>query len=141
MDGEIRVGRVSTVDYAAGSYEVIYEGRSTAVTGKVFALDGGEYAMPKVGDMVAVANLSGGNGVGLGTLYNAANRPREGRKGLWRKDLAENGEVFFQYDSVEKNFVFRVGKVTLEIDKEGNVVLSSPKSITLKGKMETTTIG
>ena len=57
MDKEdIRVGRVSAVNYEAGTISVVYEDRDGSVTKDIPMLSH-EYMMPEPGDMVQVSPL------------------------------------------------------------------------------------
>ena len=44
-----RTGRVSAIDYEAGTYEVTYFDRGKSVTRQINAMSNGEYKMPCVG--------------------------------------------------------------------------------------------
>lgn len=70
---ELRIGKVSTVNYKTGMISVIYEEENNAVTAKMPCLSfNGEYKMPKADDYVAVAYLSNGSSIGLilGSFWN-----------------------------------------------------------------------
>ena len=55
-----RTGRVSAIDYEAGTYEVTYFDRGQSVTRKINAISNGEYKMPVIGQIVSVAHTSSG---------------------------------------------------------------------------------
>ena len=88
MANEIRVGKVSSIDYAAGLVRVAYHDKDDSVTQPIPMLSN-EYNMPKVGDQVLVLHLSNGAEAGLvlGRYWNGKNKPPEGAAGLFRKDL------------------------------------------------------
>ena len=46
MAGTNRTGRVSAIDYKAGTYEVTYFDRGKSVTRQINAISNGEYKMP-----------------------------------------------------------------------------------------------
>jgi phage baseplate assembly protein gpV len=101
MADEIRIGKVSSVDAAAGMVKVVYTDRDGATTKAlpVFSFTG-EYKMPEVDQYVLVAHLSNGSeaGVVLGSFWNNARKSAATGKGVFRKELAsKQGEAFLQY--------------------------------------------
>lgn len=115
MAGENRTGRVSSIDYAAGTYEVTYFDRGQSVTRKINAISNGEYKMPVVGQVVSVAHTSSGLAAATttGTIWNKTNAPEEGYKGLYRKEYAsQNGKAFDRYDENTGVFTQYVDKRT-----------------------------
>ena len=97
-----RTGRVSSIDYGAGTYEVTYFDRGRSVTRKINAMSNGEYKMPCVGQVVSVAHNSNGTAAGTttGTVWNKTNKPAEGYKGLYRKEYgtSRKGQAYSRYD-------------------------------------------
>ena len=96
-----RTGRVSAVNYAAGTYEVTYFDRGRSVTRVVNAVSNGEYRMPQVGDMVTVSHnsTSQADSAAAGTIWNQRNTPAEGFDGLFRKEYGrKKGRAFARYD-------------------------------------------
>ena len=90
MDKEdIRVGRVSAVNYEAGTISVVYEDRDGSVTKDIPMLSH-EYMMPEPGDMVQVSHLSNGQeyAVCMGRFWSEENPPQESGPGLYRKDFS-----------------------------------------------------
>ena len=81
-----RTGRVSAIDYEAGTYEVTYFDRGKSVTRQINAMSNGEYKMPCVGQVVSVAHNS--NGTAAGTTS---------RKGQAYSRYDENTGVYTQY--------------------------------------------
>lgn len=96
MKENIRLGKVSAVNYAAGTVRVVYHDRDDSVTQEIPLLSS-EYNMPEVGDAVLVLHLSNGAemGVVLGCPWSDGNRPAESGKGLFRKELARKPGVAF----------------------------------------------
>lgn len=97
-----RTGRVSSVDYKRGTYEVTYFDRGKSVTRQINATSNGEYKMPSVGQVVSVSHNSNGSAaaVSTGTVWNASNKPAEGYKGLYRKEYGEKaGQAYERYDA------------------------------------------
>lgn len=97
-----RTGRVSSIDYKAGTYEVTYFDRGKSVTRTINAMSNGEYKMPKVGQIVNVNHASNGAEMGTttGTIWNKTNPPAEGYKGLYRKEYGTTaqGQAYERYD-------------------------------------------
>ena len=97
-----RTGRVSAIDYEAGTYEVTYFDRGKSVTRQINAMSNGEYTMPCVGQVVSVAHNSNGTAAGTttGTVWNKTNKPAEGYKGLYRKEYgtSRKGQAYSRYD-------------------------------------------
>lgn len=100
MRNNIRVGKISAIDYASGRVRVVYHDRDDAVT-SLIPLLASEYHMPEVGDQVVVLHLSDGSAAGivLGRVWSEKNMPPESGAGLYRKDLSDkNGEAFIRYE-------------------------------------------
>ena len=97
-----RTGRVSSIDYKRGTYEVTYFDRGQSVTRQINAISNGEYKMPKIGQMVSVMHNSNGSaaGVTVGTVWNESNKPAEGYEGLFRKEYSnEQGQAYERFDA------------------------------------------
>ena len=114
----IRIGRISSVNYAEGTARVVYTDRDNSVTMELPLLSY-EYSMPKVDDLVLVLNLPTGGeaGVILGKIWNDNNKPKESGEKIYRKDLGEG--CYIKYDEETKK---------LRID--------CPKGIQIKGNIE-----
>ena len=127
MDDLIRIGRVSTVNYKAGTAKVVYRDRDDMVTGELPMLSS-EYLMPKPDDMVLVLHLKNApsRGVIVGPIYNDDNRPGINGKNKYCKDLTD--DVQFKADGGDLT-VKASGKVTIDAD-----------SIVLKGSSGTATL-
>ena len=95
-----RVGKVSSIDYAAGLVRVAYHDKDDSVTAPLPMLCT-EYNMPQVGDPVMVLHLSNGTEAGLvlGRYWSNNNKPPEGAAGLFRKELDRTpGKAMIRYD-------------------------------------------
>lgn len=79
MAGTNRVGRVSSIDYESGTYEVTYADQGRRVTARINAMSNGEYKMPRVGQIVSVTHTSNGTAAATtsGTVWNRSNRPAD----------------------------------------------------------------
>ncbi len=120
MGNEIRLGKVSAVDYATGMVRVVYHEKDDSVT-RLIPLISNEYEMPQVEDQVLVLHLSNGAeaGVVMGRPWSEKNKPPEGAAGLYRKDMARTpGEAMIRYKS---------GTLTL---KAGSVVVNGNLTVT-----------
>lgn len=97
-----RTGRVSSINYAAGTYTVVYQDRGHSVTKEINAMSHGEYMMPQVGDIVSVCHNSNGTiaGTTIGNVWNKTNKPKEGYQGLYRKEYSNSyGSAYSRYDA------------------------------------------
>lgn len=133
---ENRTGRVSSVNYEKGTFQVTYFDRGRSVTAEINAVSNGEYKMPNVGQMVSVIHNSNGTvaGCSMGTIWNAANRPVEGFKGLFRKEYGERpGQAYSRYDSNTGVFTLTVGGLTVTLRSDGSVDLTATGNITING--------
>ncbi len=115
---EIRLGKISSINYTAGTARVAYADRNGAVTREIPFLSF-EYSMPAIGDMVLVVHLSNGSeaGVILGRPWSGKNKPPEGAEGLYRKDLSSTpGKAMFRYD--EETGVLRIKAPTIILETD-----------------------
>lgn len=131
-----RTGRVSSINYEEGTFEVTYRDRGQSVTQKINAVSNGEYKMPNIGQVVSVIHNSNGTtaACSMGTIWNATNRPAEGFKGLFRKEYGSRpGEAFTRYDENTGIFTLTVGNVTITIDGAGAVHLDTGGDIIING--------
>jgi len=129
---EIRIGRVSSVNYAHGMVRVTYPDRDDSVTAEIPVLSfTDEYKMPKVGSQVLVAHLSNGAaaGVCLGHYWNERNISKKTGEGVFRKELGQSyGEAFIE---------FKDGTVTIHADKiKLDGVLTVTKGVTASGDVK-----
>jgi phage baseplate assembly protein gpV len=90
----VEEGRVSSVDYKAGTVQVVFDDKSDIVSDDL-PLFNSEYRMPDVGDVVVCLFLSNNptQGFCLGTPQDS---PQVTGKGIFYKDFF--GEAFFKYD-------------------------------------------
>lgn len=104
----IRIGRVSKIDYAHGMIEVTYPDLDDSVSDAfpVFSMCN-EYKMPKIGDEVVVLHLSNGESAGivLGRYWNKDNVPAVYGPNVLRKELGDTfGEAYMQYKDNDITF-------------------------------------
>lgn len=93
----IRIGKVSSIDYAKGLVRVAYHDKDDNVTQPLPMLSD-KYFMPAVGDQILVLHLSNGTeaGLALGRYWNDKNTPKESGDGLFRMDLDRNGAAYLK---------------------------------------------
>ena len=140
MDRFIRIGKVSSIDYANGMVKVTYPDLDNSVTDDLpFLTFNQEYEMPCINDDVLVVHLSNGQAAGicLGTYWNAQNPPHGSGKGYYRKDFnAEvTGESYLEGNSGAMNFHAKGLNVSLDgslsVDADSVTFTDSSGSITL----------
>ena len=158
MDDEqqsIRIGKISSINYSAGTARITYEDKDGSTTAEIAFLSH-EYFMPRIGDQIIVGLQSNdsSSGVILGTLWNNGHRPPEGRAGIYRKEYCNVDNVAYEkYDAnpgVEKftqdvnNHIHIKAKKTwtleikdcpnckVEIDEEGQMTITMPKGVLIK---------
>lgn len=110
--GEIRIGRVSGINYEKGSVNVIYENEDNTVVTDIPFLCNKEYYMPKIGEMIVVLEISNGTEIAIGTFFNNQNRPSSAGK-LYKKEIGEKS--FFMCEQEEVRI--KAKKIILETDK------------------------
>lgn len=115
-DATIRLGKISSIDYAAGKARVVYEDRDGSVTSELPFL-AWQYHMPKVDDLVIVACFSNGtvSGVILGPIWNGANQPYNGKKGEFRQEMcSKKNEAVIRYSEKEGILLLRAPYIEFE---------------------------
>lgn len=114
-NSEIRIGKVSSVDYAAGMARVTYRDKDDSVTGNLAVANfNDEYRMPEPGQEVIVAHLSNGSSRAfmLGTVWNQKNIPPEGGREVYRKDLSrEKGAAYVRYSDDTGEYLIKAANV------------------------------
>lgn len=127
-NSEIRVGRVSSVNYETGMARVTYRDKDETVTTEFPMLNfNDEYRMPKVGQDVMVAHLSNGSsrGVIMGTIWNQKYAPLETGAELYRKDFSRKKDAaYVRYD--DKNGEYLIKVANLHLNGVNRTVLDGP---------------
>ena len=80
MEATIRLGKISSINYAAGKARVTYEDRDQSVTAELPFL-AWQYNMPKVSDLVVVACFSNGSVSGVILVIALFGMPIIAKKG------------------------------------------------------------
>ena len=144
MSAEIRVGKVSSIDYPSGMIRVVYHDKDNDVT-RPIPLFSSEYAMPPVGALVAVVHLSNGAeaGVVLGRPWSAKLTPPEGFEGLYRKDFdLTPGQCYFRYDAAGPESLFHnEGDSGVEIQGSQDTRIKGDRTAAIEGSADTTVQG
>lgn len=112
----IRLGKISSINYADGKARVTYEDRDDSVTSELPFL-AWQYNMPKTGDLVAVACFSNGtvSGVILGPVWNPSNTPHEGAAGLFRQEMSTTkNKAVIEYSEKTKKLTIRAPFIEFE---------------------------
>lgn len=129
MQEEIRLGKVSSLDPAAGTVRVVYHEKDGDVTRMIPILSpvfSGLYSLPAVGDQVLVLHLSNGSeaGVVLGRPWSDKFPPPEGAEGLVRLDMDRKpGAATLRYDAKAKDLTLHCDG-TLNITAGGAIVIN-----------------
>ena len=94
MAGTNRTGRVSAIDYKAGTYEVTYFDRGKSVTRQINAISNGEYKMPSIGQVVSVSHNSNGAAAGTttGTVWNKTTPRRRATRACSERSTPREGD-------------------------------------------------
>ncbi len=128
-NSEIRIGKVSSVDYEKGMMRITYRDKDESVTVDFAMLNyNDEYRMPQVGQQVAVAHMSNGSsrGVILGEVWNKKNLPHEAGKDLYRKDLSRQKDAaYIRYDDESGEYLVKAAN--LHINGVNKTVLDGPE--------------
>lgn len=128
-NSEIRIGKVSSIDYEKGMMKITYPDKDDSVTMDFATLNyNDEYRMPKVGSQVAVAHLSNGSsrGVILGEIWNKQNLPKESGENLFRKDLSRGKDAaYIRYDDSSGEYLIKVAN--LHLNGVNKTVLDGPE--------------
>lgn len=144
MSAEIRVGKVSSIDYPSGMVRVTYPDMDDDVT-RPIPLFSSEYAMPPVGALVAVVHLSNGAeaGVVLGRPWSNKLTPPEGFEGLYRKDFdLTPGQCYFRYDAAGPESLFHnEGDSAVEIQGSQDTRIKGDRAAAIDGSADTTVKG
>ena len=128
-NSEIRVGRVSSINYEAGMARVAYRDKDNTVTGEFPILtNNDEYRMPRVGQDVVVAHMSNGSSRGaiIGTLWNKKYIPFEAGKELYRKELSRKKDAaYIRYSDETGEYLVKVAN--LHLNGVNKTILDGPK--------------
>lgn len=129
MDSEIRIGRISAINYENGMASVTYQDKDNSVTAECpIVTNNDEYMMPQIGQDVIVAHLSNGSsrGVILGTVWNKRHFPQESGEKIYRKDLSrEKDAAYIRYSDDTGEYLIKVAN--LHLNGVNKTVLDGPR--------------
>lgn len=135
---EIRVGKVSKINYEKGMIRVTYPDLDDSVTAEIPAFSfTDEYKMPKVGQEVLVLHLSNGQAAGIlmGKYWNKANVPPDYGQGknVFNKEIDEDfGKVRITYKDKKLTLYDEAGDVETEIVSHNKNVKVTSGDINIK---------
>ncbi|MBO5145006.1 MAG: hypothetical protein J6C19_05665 [Lachnospiraceae bacterium] len=116
-DSEIRVGKVSSINYESGMARVTYRDKDDSVTAEFPILtNNDEYRMPQIGQEVIVAHLSNGSSRGaiIGSIWNKKYEPYEAGEGLYRKELSRKKDAaYIRYSDETGEYLIKVANLHL----------------------------
>lgn len=120
---ELRVGKISAINYEEGKARVVYDDKDGMVTPELpFLSPGGIYDMPAVGDMVLVAHLPNGPAAGviIGKFFNINNVPVKFGEHQYVQKMCDDPLTMVQ----EKDGVMEIDAAELKfMDMNGSVSL------------------
>lgn len=116
----LKIGKISSVNPAKGTARVTFEDRD-GFTSPEFPFIAWEFWMPEVADQVLVGHLKdGASAVILGPVWSNAHRPREGRAGIFRKELDHTpGRAAVEYDEKTGQLLIRADRISVEVKGGG----------------------
>lgn len=100
---EIRVGKVSSINYKDGTADIVFNEEEEVVK-NALPFFSAEYQMPNVGDVVVTifqSNTSRGKEQGyiLGPVYNGDNQPEQYGKNVFFKRFSDSAYIMYDPDS------------------------------------------
>lgn len=109
----IRIGKISTIDYAKGTASVIFTDRSNEASPN-FPFFSMFYEMPKVDDTVVVIMLpnSATKGFIIGVPFSAKRIPAKSGQGIFHKEFYDGTSIL--YNPETKNMEISAPKITLK---------------------------
>ena len=116
---EIRIGRVSSVNYDAGSVDVVFLDEEETVC-QDCSMMSNEYRMPKINQMVLVVFKTNSRGADegyvIGVPFSAENMPEEKGKDVYYMRFSE--EAYVYYDAAKETLHFHAPKIIIDNLKE-----------------------
>lgn len=93
----IRIGRISTIDYSAGTASVTYTDRGGEVSPQ-FPLFSICYEMPKVDEMAVVIMLPNSTTKGfiIGVPYSDKKKPVKSGRGIFYKEFSDGTKILYE---------------------------------------------
>ena len=129
MNSEIRIGKVSSINYECGMASVTYQDKDNSVTAECpIVTNNDEYIMPKIGQDVLVAHLSNGSsrGVIIGTVWNKKHFPQESGEKIYRKELSRKKDAaYIRYSDETGEYLIKVAN--LHLNGVNKTILDGPR--------------
>lgn len=131
MKDIIRIGKISTINYAAGTASVVYTDRNNEASPS-FPFFSMVYEMPKVDDTVVVIMLPNSTTKGfiLGVPFSGKKIPVENGQGIFCKEFHDGTSIL--YNPKTNNMEISTKKITLKS--------VTADSLTVNGKIKAKTI-
>jgi phage baseplate assembly protein gpV len=113
MNDIVRIGKVSTINYDAGTASVIYTDKNNEASPQ-YPLFSSAYEMPNVDDTVVVIMLPNSTSKGfiVGVPFSGKKIPDKSGKGIFYKEFSDGTSIY--YNPSSKTLAIDVDKVTLE---------------------------
>lgn len=130
----IRIGKISSIDYATGKARIVYEDRDNTVTVELPIINVEDSGLIREKDSVLVAHLSNGtaNGIVLGRFHANSNPPVEGMKDKYRKEFSRDDIAYEQY--AKKIFKLEAPRVFVKTEQGEEEIV--PKLINHEKKIK-----
>lgn len=133
----IKIGEVSSVDYAKGTARVVFDDDDSIVSNdlpvlQTNTLQNKDHAMPDIGEDVVCLFLPSGNEEGfiLGAVYAGEVQPAETSKDIRSVTFLDGTEI--KYDRAAHLLSVKIDGTTITANRE-NVGINTPKNVNVKG--------
>lgn len=133
----IKIGEVSSVNYANGTARVVFDDDDSIVSNdlpvlQTNTLQNKDHALPDVGEDVVCLFLPSGNEEGfiLGAVYAGEVQPAETSKDIRSVAFADGTEI--KYDRAAHLLSVKIDGTTITANRE-NVNIDTPKEVNVKG--------
>lgn len=133
----LRIGKISSINYAKGTARVTYEDRGRETTSELPFI-AWEYWMPKVADQVLVGHLSNGTqaGVIIGPVWHNGKRPPAAGAKRYHKELSHAADrAYFDYQDDSDHLILKAGHVIIRVNGGTDIDLQ-PKLANLEQRIE-----
>lgn len=133
----IKIGEVSSVDYAKGTARVVFDDDDSIVSNdlpvlQTNTLQNKDHALPDIGEDVVCLFLPSGNEEGfiLGAVYAGEVQPAETSKDVRSVTFSDGTEI--KYDRAAHLLSVKIDGTTITANRE-NVDINTPKNVNVKG--------
>ena len=132
----LRLGKISSINYPAGTARITFEDRDGSTTAELPMLSW-MYFPPRIGDQVLVAHLPNGQAAAiiLGRFWCNGHRPIQGRPDYYRQEFSNYpGLAFEDFYVPSKTYKLQIGKTIMQITTDGKITIIAPDGISIKTK-------